>query len=78
MTAKKRSASRRRPHAQLHLPVLTAEQARLLIHVLERAIDSLYRAHGDAIAELCAARIDPPPHPTVPLSGSVPDDDFPF
>jgi hypothetical protein len=74
MTAKTNPSPRRRkPHAQLHLPVLTAEQALLLVNVLERVITAIYRAHGDAMAQLSAARIDPP----LFFSGSLPDD-FPF
>ncbi len=71
------SPRRTRPHAQLHLPVLSAEQALLLVNVLERTIAAIYRAHGDAMVELSAARIDPPPLRSFPSSGSLPDD-FPF
>lgn len=76
-THKKSARKHRRPHAQLHLPALTAEQAQLLVNVLERAIEAVYRAHGEAMFDLCAARIDPPPLTTIYYSGSLPDD-FPF
>jgi len=68
---------RPRPHAQLHLPALTAEQALLVVHVLERAIEALYRAHGEAMVELTATRIDRPAPLTLRCTGTLPDD-FPF
>ncbi len=37
----------RRRHAQIHLPSLSAREARALITVLERAIAAIERAHGD-------------------------------
>ena len=77
MSAPKHSSPSRRRHAQLHLPALSAEQALLLVAVLERAISAIYRAHGDAMADLCAARIDPPPQRCLCFSGQLPDD-FPF
>jgi len=73
----KPSRRRQRPHAQLHLPALRAEQALLLVNVLERAIEAVYRSHGEAMRELLDARIDPPPHRTLRFTGSLPDD-FPF
>lgn len=77
MSVSKRPSPSRRRHAQLHLPALTADQALCLVHVLERAIDAIYRAHGEAMADLCAARIDPPAQRVLHSSGSLPDD-FPF
>jgi hypothetical protein len=68
---------RPRPHAQLHLPALSPEQALLLVQVLERAIAALYRAHGEAMVELTAARIDRPVLRTRRYTGTLPDD-FPF
>lgn len=68
---------RRRPHAQLHLPSLTAEQALLLVRVLERAVVAIYRAHGEAMVDLAAAGIEQPPPRTLRTTGSLPDD-FPF
>lgn len=68
---------RPRPHAQLHLPALSAEQALLLVHVLERAIEALYRAHGEAMVELTAAGIDRPEPRTLRCTGTLPDD-LPF
>ena len=71
------SGRRPRPHAQLHLPALSAEQALLIVHVLERAIEALYRAHGEAMVELAAAAIDRPAPRPLRYTGTLPDD-FPF
>ena len=46
------------PHAQIHLPPLTADQALLLANLLDRAIAALWRTHGDAMADRLAC-IDP-------------------
>lgn len=46
------------PHAQIHLPPLTAEEALLLSNLLDRAIAALWRTHGDAMADLLAC-LDP-------------------
>lgn len=43
--------SRRLPHAQIHLPSLTGEQAYLLARLLDRAVSAIWRAHGDDMAE---------------------------
>ena len=72
------SAKRPRRHSQLHLPPLDAQQALLLVHVLERAIQAIYRAHGYAMVQLSAAQIDPPAHRTLRSSRILTDDDFPF
>jgi hypothetical protein len=78
MTGPKTPSGRRpRPHAQLHLPALSAEQALLLVHVLERAIAALYRAHGEAMIELAAAELERPVPRTLRYTGTLPDD-FPF
>lgn len=39
-----RSCKRR--HAQVHLPALTAEQAWVVVDVLERIIKAIWSAHG--------------------------------
>jgi hypothetical protein len=44
------------PHAQLHLPSLEPEAALVVVNVLERAIQAIWRAHGDRMAELLYAR----------------------
>ncbi len=46
------------PHAQIHLPPLTAEEALLVANLLDRAIAALWRIHGDAMADLLAC-LDP-------------------
>lgn len=46
------------PHAQIHLPPLTADEALLVVNLLDRAIAALWRTHGDAMADLLAC-IDP-------------------
>ena len=70
------------PHAQLHLPPLTPEEALLLCNLLDRAIAALWRTHGDAMADLLACidpdatlptePEDPPPSPAPPAA----DDPF--
>ena len=45
---------RGRPHAQLHLPPLTAHEALLLCNLLDRAITAIWRAHGHSMADLLA------------------------
>lgn len=47
---------KRRAHAQIHLPPLSAHDALTAIAVLERAIVAIWRAHGDAMANLRSAR----------------------
>jgi hypothetical protein len=55
---------RRHPHAQIHLPPLSGEEAYLLVHVLQRAVDAIWRAHGDAMADFQGRAfpdVTPPP-----------------
>ena len=42
------------PHAQIHFPPLTAEEALLVVKLLERITRALWRAHGDATADFLA------------------------
>lgn len=63
-------------HAQLHLPPLDADYALTLVGIFERAIDAIWRAHGESMAELQvlraeAARSSPQ---TSPSSQPDPDD----
>lgn len=51
------------PHAQIHLPPLSAQEALLLANLLDRAIAALWRTHGDAMADLLAC-LDTPATPT--------------
>lgn len=41
-------------HAQVHFPPLTAEEAVLTVKLLQRIANSLWRAHGDAMADFLA------------------------
>ena len=51
----RRPAKRTRPpHAQIHLPPLTADQALLLVNLLDRAIAAIWRTHGEQMADLLA------------------------
>ena len=40
------------PHAQIHLPPLSAHEALLFSNLLDRTIAALWRTHGDAMAAL--------------------------
>lgn len=56
-------------HAVIHLPVLTADEALLLVHILDRIHDAIWRAHGQAMQlrrdELAGLRpASPPPSPS--------------
>ena len=41
-----------RRHAQIHLPPLDAGYALTLVDIFERAIEAIWRAHGQRMAEL--------------------------
>ena len=41
-----------RRHAQIHLPPLDAGYALTLVDIFERAIEAVWRAHGERMAEL--------------------------
>jgi hypothetical protein len=45
-----------RRHAQVHLPPLDAGYALTLVNIFERAIEALWRAHGDRMAQLLQQR----------------------
>ena len=47
---------RRVRRAQIHLPPLDAGYALTLVDIFERAIEAIWRAHGDRMAELGALR----------------------
>ncbi len=36
-------------HAIIHLPALTADEALLLVHILDRIHDAIWRTHGNAM-----------------------------
>ena len=46
-----------RRHAQIHLPPLDAGYALTLVDIFERAIDAIWRAHGDRMADLSNLRV---------------------
>jgi len=48
----------RRPHAQIHLPPLSADYAITLVDIFERAITAIWNAHGDAMSSRLALRGD--------------------
>jgi len=46
----------KRRHAQLHLPPLEPEVALAVVNVLEQAIQAIWRAHGEGMAEILFRR----------------------
>jgi hypothetical protein len=42
----------RRPHAQIHLPPLSADYALTLVDIFERATEAVWRAHGEEMTHL--------------------------
>lgn len=49
------------PHAQAHLPALDGEDALLVVNILQRVADAIWRAHGPAMhASLEEARCNVP------------------
>ena len=42
-------------HARLHLPHMSADEALLVVALLERAVQAIWRAHGDDMANQLAA-----------------------
>jgi hypothetical protein len=83
MIQRTRLPSKRRGHhhAQIHFPSLTGHEALLVVNLLERVVDSLWRTHGDAMTDLlgCCHPGDPLPKQPDPLSPAAPapsDDDI--
>ena len=68
----------RRPHAQIHLPPLSADYAITLVDIFERAITAIWNAHGDAMSSLIALRGDQaiPRHIVPSGDPNAPDSDF--
>jgi hypothetical protein len=68
----------RRPHAQIHLPPLSADYAITLVDIFERAITAIWNAHGDAMSSLIALRGDRTKSRDIVPSGdpNAPDSDF--
>lgn len=52
---------RNKKHARIHLPHMNADDALLVVALLEKAVEAIWRAHGDAMADrLAAAGIETP------------------
>jgi hypothetical protein len=68
----------RLPHAQLHLPVLSPDEALVFVNILDRLIAAIWRAHGPAMAarldEIHDDRVARSPSP----SAAPHSDDIPF
>lgn len=47
---------RRLHHAQIHLPPLSADYALTLVGIFERAIEAVWRAHGEAMGRILELR----------------------
>ena len=72
---KRSQPSCRQRTARLHLPHLAPDDALLLVSVLQRAIDAIWRAHGNEMVEVFIESADTMPHQrtaqlTMPLSDS--------
>ena len=51
----------RNKKARLHMPHMTADEALLVVAILDKAIQAIWRAHGDAMADrLAAAGVETP------------------
>jgi hypothetical protein len=62
-----------RRHAQIHLPPLDAGYALTLVDIFERAIEAVWRAHGERMAELRHFRAARDPRgSSVPAHGIAP------
>ena len=69
----------RRRTARLHLPYLAPDEALLLVSVLERAINAIWRAHGNEMVKTCFESDATTPHqPTTQLTMPLPDSDVAF
>ena len=73
-------SARRRRHAQIDLPPLSASEALIAVAILERTVTAIWRAHGDAMAdELALRRVETRPPPGAIPAGNPdvdPDVDF--
>ena len=63
------------PHAQVHLPPLTAQEALLVINLLERLVRALWKAHGGAMADYLGCHDPDDALPTEPTSAAGVDAD---
>ena len=78
MSCSPKPRPRRARHAQLHLPPLRADQAALVVALLEGVIKAIYRAHGQAMADLFCDAIDPSPSRSAPMPDPSSSDDLIF
>ena len=71
---------KQQPHAQFHLPPLDAGEALLLVEILERAVQAIWRTHGPSMADhLAGLRVDTPKPEDAIWSGNHDAlDDFEF
>ncbi|MFH0798700.1 MAG: hypothetical protein V2A66_00805 [Pseudomonadota bacterium] len=71
---------KQQPHAQIHLPTLDAPEALLLVEILERAVQAIWRTHGPSMADhLAASGVDTPKPEDAVWSGDHDAlDDFEF
>ena len=64
-----------RRHAQIHLPPLDAGHALTLVDIFERAIEAVWRAHGERMAELRHLRAPRNRIPAHDIAPAAPDVD---
>lgn len=64
------------PYAHVRIPPLSADDALTLVGILEHILAAIWKAHGDAMAELQARRgIETPPPPDAVVSHTAVVDD---
>ena len=63
---------KRKRHAQIHLPTLGADDALLVVRLLDRASSAIWRAHGAQMA----LRLQPPDAPQPLVAGNIGDHDL--
>lgn len=51
------------PHAQIHLPPMSADLALAVVDVLDRVVEAIWRTHGERMGELRALRARRSPEP---------------
>jgi len=77
--AKRSQPDCRQRTARLHLPHLAPDDALLLVSVLQRAIDAIWRAHGNEMVEATIESADTMPQQrTAQLTMPLPDPDIAF
>lgn len=64
-------------HAQIHLPPMEAERAYFVVKILDRIVEAIWRAHGEAMADF-QGRVfpdEPPPDDAVTQRDNFSDED---